>query len=742
MNPFAALADLGYPRTVPIIPPDAPISAGSSLYKRIGTKQDGRGKTPGIRGRDGLWFSFDWAPHTADARDYARWHAMGAGVGIQTGHGVLAIDADTMDEHLAAIIEREVTASFGHLPIRTGRAPKALYLLRCEDDLPYCRIDFGARDERGVPERVEALTKGRQFVAQGIHPKTGKPYHWNAPLPSYSALPSATAAEVLAFMERLRAALPAASPLIQSGGAGDYDQAALRGDPATVRKAVAALPNDARFDTRESYLGVGYAIRAAVEDGAEAFDIWAEWADRWTGGNNDPAVLAADWSRMKPPFRRGAPWLYDQAEAMSDGKFTAAEAWFQPITADDNPFAQAGLNAFSGGGEDTPPQISATPYGFPEPSAIPRREWLYGYHLVRKFVSATVAPSGVGKTSLIIAEGLAMASGKPLLGVEPRGQFRVWLWNGEDPRDELERRIAATMLHYGLTPDDVGGRLFVDSGRDMEIVLASDTRDGAKIAAPVVGALMQTLIENRIDVMQVDPFVSSHRVSENDNGAIDLVSKQWAKIANCTGCAVDLVHHVRKLNGAEVTVEDSRGAVSLIATSRSARALTKMSASEASRAGLEADRGRLFRFGDGKNNLALPAGADAVWYRLASVGLGNGVGDGIEAVATGDSVGVVTVFEPPEPAPARGEESDKILEALRRGEGRWRADPRSPDWAGHAVAEALRLDMTDPADREKAKATLNAFVKTGVIHIETRLDEKRRPRQFVQISGCETDVFG
>ena len=36
-----------------------------------------------------------------------------------------------------------------------------------------------------------------------------------------------------------------------------------------------------------------------------------------------------------------------------------------------------------------------------------------------------------------------MATGKALLGVKPEGLFRVRIWNGEDPIEEMERRIAA-----------------------------------------------------------------------------------------------------------------------------------------------------------------------------------------------------------------------------------------------------------------------------------------------------------
>ena len=103
--------------------------------------------------------------------------------------------------------------------------------------------------------------------------------------------------------------------------------------------------------------------------------------------------------------------------------------------------------------------IRPTPFSWPDCASIPRREWLYGRHLVRGFVSATVAPGGVGKSSLIIAESLSMVSSRALLhGVAPSEALNVWLWNGEDPLDELNRRIAATAKHFGIEQQDCRGR--------------------------------------------------------------------------------------------------------------------------------------------------------------------------------------------------------------------------------------------------------------------------------------------
>ena len=164
------------------------------------------------------------------------------------------------------------------------------------------------------------------------------------------------------------------------------------------------------------------------------------------------------------------------------------------------------LDAIAERGEGPPP-IFATPYVWKNPADIQRRQWLYGYLLIRKFVTATIAPGGIGKTNLIIAEAMAQVTGKALLGVRPPNPLKVWLWNLEDPQEETERRIQAAALHYGLTPDDIGDRLFVDSGRDQPLVIANTTRNGgAVIAMPVVDSLVSEILARKIDVIKVDPL--------------------------------------------------------------------------------------------------------------------------------------------------------------------------------------------------------------------------------------------
>lgn len=739
-NPFLTYWALGYHRLVPIVPPDATISANSTLSKRLNTKSDPRGKAPGVRGRNGLWYGFDWIPHEPDETDLQRWHAMGAGTGIKTGQGILAIDADTLDQDCAKLILGAVKRHFGDTPIRVGNYPKALYLIRCDEDYRYTRVEFGAHDERGYQtERVEVLSDGRQFVAHGIHPKTLKPYSWPKPLLPFDELTRHSAEAVDAFMLELQNVLPNANrKLVKEGANSDVNQAALRGDPSTVAKAVEAMANTSElFPTRESFIAIGYAIKAALPDNPDqAFDLFADWASRWTDDHNDPDFVAAEWGRMKPPYKRGAGWLYEQAETASEGRFRAIDAWFEPIPdqQETNPFAAARLRdsaetklTFE---EAVAAAIRTRAYAFPEPSKIDPRQFLYGNHYVRKYASTTVAPSGVGKSSLEIVEALAMASGKPLLGVEPRGKFRVWLWNGEDPLDELDRRIAAAMQHYGLTPTDIGNRLFIDSGRNMRIVTALETRDGARLSDPVVSAIIGQLRENAIDVMQIDPFISTHRISENDNGAIDMVAKEWARIADETLCGIELVHHVRKLNGGPITVEDSRGAVALIGAVRSARALMKMDNGSAQRLGVT-DNWRYFHFGDAKNNLAPPSiESSDQWMKLFSVDLPNG-----------DNVGVVGRADPVMMTELLTEGEVEGAKKLIGGEA-WRLDVRCGDrWVGVPIAVAIGLDHSAADDRVRLKRIIEEWVKLGHLVMFEDKDEKRRQRTFVRLKNDLGSMF-
>lgn len=382
------------------------------------------------------------------------------------------------------------------------------------------------------------------------------------------------------------------------------------------------------------------------------------------------------------------------------------------------------------GEQDVPPKIKATPFFWRDPAQIPRRQWLYGRHYIRRFPTATVAPGGLGKTSLIIVEALAMVTGRPLLGVAVPEPLRVWLWNGEDPREEIERRVAAACRHYGITPEEIGDRLFLDSGRDTQIIVAQKAGEGTTVMRPVVEAVTAQIRENRIDVMSVDPFVSCHAVPENDNSAIDMVAKAWGGISQAGNCGIELVHHVRKFGAGQTayTVEDARGGSALIGAVRSARVLNVMSAEEAEKAEVpSSERRRYFRVDDGKSNMAPPV-ERAEWRKLVGVGLGNDTPDGPE-----DFVGVVTGWTMPGLFDAL--EADGLRKVQKAvAAGTWAESSQAGNWVGYAVADALGIDASTDGGKTRIKAMLKTWIENKVLRVERQHDGRNgRPKPMVVV---------
>jgi hypothetical protein len=430
----------------------------------------------------------------------------------------------------------------------------------------------------------------------------------------------------------------------------------------------------------------------------------------------DALNAAANGLSVVPADARTGEPLVDIAKASTDPE--VIRAWW-----DQHPSAHPAAMA------PKPKALKATPYVWREPASIPRREFLYGQHLIRKFASAKFAAGGVGKSILALTEALAMATGRPLLGVTPPKRLRVWYWNGEDPPEETERRIAAICLHFGIRAEELEGWFFADSGRTTPIVIAEQTKNGAIIAKPVVESLVDEMLNIQADALTIDPFVSSHRVTENDTMAMDLVAKQWTKIADETSAAIELVHHTRKTGGAEATVEDGRGAVAVLAAVRSAQVLNKMTKDDGAKAGVENFR-QYFSVETGKANLAPPPeGKD--WYRIVSVPLGNGS----EIAPQGDIVGVVVKWKWPDPLDGvTGNDFDAAAQAIRAGT--WRENAQAANWVGIPIARAMGLSLTNSADKAKVKGLIKIWIAAGNLVVVEELDDKRMPRKFVQVADA------
>ena len=382
-------------------------------------------------------------------------------------------------------------------------------------------------------------------------------------------------------------------------------------------------------------------------------------------------------------------------------------------------------------------RIRATPYIWRNPADIPLRPWLYGYWLLRGTVTTIVAPGGIGKSTFLSGTALALASGKSLLGKTVwDGPARAWIWNLEDEMDELDRSIQAAAKHFDLAAADVADRLFVDSAMEGKgLCTAIENENGFKLLAPVYQQITAELRARKIDVLFVDPFVSSHEVEENANSKIDKIAKAWGRVAKAANCAIVLVHHTSKAGAADVTALSARGAVALVNACRSALVLNRMDPETAAKFGIDAegDRRRYFSVQDDKHNRAPAEKAD--WYRLASVDLGNG-----GPLAAGDSIGVAEPWSPPDPFEGlTGNHLYRVQLAISKGE--WREDFRATAWVGRAVADVLGLDVSVKADAARIKQLLKTWIREGALQVvERRNDKTRQDKNFVEVGRWQNDT--
>ena len=336
----------------------------------------------------------------------------------------------------------------------------------------------------------------------------------------------------------------------ESGGLGRYTDPFPPPTDERIKAALNAIDPDIH---RPDWIKIGYALydERGDEKGFAFFNAWSSKGEKY-----DASKIEADWrsivkgshsgkkitiatlfhyaSEADPDWQQDIEPKPDQKDARalvpSEGLYPliielAIKLWGEPTAHVGYEYrfgtdrskavnARSGMwvdfAAGTGGGvnnlimlmssiEATPRDIvKATPFEWIDPTKIPRRQWLYRPHYIREFLSLVFAIGGMGKSSLLMVEALAMVTGKTLLNVVPEKKLRVWYWNGEDPKLELQRRFAAAMKHYGIKPEDIGDRLFIDSGRTLPIVIAEEAKYGGTfICEPLIEDVIATLRENQ-----------------------------------------------------------------------------------------------------------------------------------------------------------------------------------------------------------------------------------------------------
>lgn len=266
--------------------------------------------------------------------------------------------------------------------------------------------------------------------------------------------------------------------------------------------------------------------------------------------------------------------------------------------------------------------------------SIPKRKWVMMDRFIGGFISVIISPGGIGKSTLSMLDAVAVATGQPLTGFKVVRPGAVWIYNTEDPTDELKRRIAALSQHHNI-PLSTLSNIHLTSGRDNPLVIAKQGHDGVLINQDAIDNMTQYIKENDIKLLMMDPFVGVHEVNENDNMQINKVVDCFRRITDRTGCAICLVHHARKGGGLRGDADKSRGASALINACRVAHDISVMDDNEADKFGIPPNKRYWYiRLDNAKANLQPPA-EKAHWFARINVHLPND-----------DDVGTVEKFNP------------------------------------------------------------------------------------------------
>jgi hypothetical protein len=366
-------------------------------------------------------------------------------------------------------------------------------------------------------------------------------------------------------------------------------------------------------------------------------------------------------------------------------------------------------------------QTWPTPVAEIDAALLPRRRWVYDNVYIRSYLTVTASAGGIGKTSLALAEALSICTGKSLLNRPVREQVNTWVINLEDPRVEMQLRLAALMQHYKVSHADLAGRLFLDGEDDIQITLAAEGRDGVITNDALLGLMTQKIRQHNIGCVIVDPFVSVHAVNENSNVQIQIVVAMLRKLARETDCAVHLIHHVRKGNGDDATVDSVRGANALIGAARAARVINRVTAEDAMRLGVEEEQASgLFRVDDAKANLAAPADK-ALYMRTIGVEIPNG-----EWIGTVVPITLPDLFDG-----ITAEQTRQVQQAVGKAaeDEPLRDSPQANKWVGHLVGELLDIDTAEKAGKARVTGIIRQWLKTDVLRVE-KMQDGRRGREI------------
>jgi AAA domain len=297
----------------------------------------------------------------------------------------------------------------------------------------------------------------------------------------------------------------------------------------------------------------------------------------------------------------------------------------------------------------------------------------------------------------------------------------VLLLSFEDDDQELDRRIAAALMHHKIDRGELKGWLFIAAPKGVKL---AEMRNGSRQAGNLEKLLREAIERRKPDALGLDPFVKLHALEENDNGAMDFVCDLLTKLAIEYDIAVDAPHHTKKGTLAAGDADNGRGGSGIRDAARLVNTLAAMTEDEAKIFGIgDIERYAYVRLDPAKVNLVRKS-QKATWFRLVSVPLDNGT----KQYPNGDEVQTVEPWTPPETwanllAATLNAALTEIDAGMSNGQ-RYSDAPNARDRAAWPVVQRHCPDKTEPQCREM----IRTWVKNDVLYRDDYDDPIKRER--------------
>jgi hypothetical protein len=356
-----------------------------------------------------------------------------------------------------------------------------------------------------------------------------------------------------------------------------------------------------------------------------------------------------------------------------------------------------------------------------DPGFIPPREWLEGNAFCCGFVSSVVAGGGVGKTALRLLQYVALATGRPVAGQHIFKRCRVLIISLEDNREEMERRIKAILIHYGIDRSELKGWLFCPC--PTLVKLAVSGKDRTRVAGPLEAQIKDAIDRRKPDLVALDPFVKTHALEENDAGDMDFVCSLLARLAIERNIAVDAPHHVHKGQIIPGDADSGRGSSGIKDAGRLVYTLCPMSEEEAELFGIpKSERCAYVRLDAAKINIAVRPG-DAVWFKLVSVALGNRT----ETYPNGDHIQVAEPWTPPTAFAGVDEVlANLILDDIEKGPGGDQRYSNAPAAADEKQVWRIVREHCPDKSEAQCRRIVHAWLDSGLLYSKQYRDPVQR----------------